>query len=253
MSGAANAGNNAVFTVRAVSATVLTLVTANALTAENAGASVTVNSHRKVLARNPVSGVETTVSQALVLSDGDVSITNHVSDAADPGALEIPAGIWTFTCYAWVSAGSTCTLKFVVRKVDGAGATTTLFTSGATTIVSTSSTAPTKIQQDETVAAAIPLLATDRIIVRVVANNSSGTSRTVNLVYAGTDRPAYVDTTFGVSAPIVYTPPIRSAAGVPSGAPTATEIPFAIDTTAGTGGLYYWSGSAWVALLQADA
>jgi len=34
--------------------------------------------------------------------------------------------------------------------------------------------------------------------------------------------------------------------------PAATEIPFAIDTTAGTGGLYYWSGSAWVALLQAD-
>ena len=37
--------------------------------------------------------------------------------------------------------------------------------------------------------------------------------------------------TFDVSAPIVYTPPIRSAAGVPSGAPTPTEIPFAIDTT----------------------
>jgi hypothetical protein len=253
VSGAANAGNNAIFTVRAVSATVLTLMSANALTAESAGASVTVASHRKVLARDPVSGVETTVSQALVLADGDVSITNHCTIASDPNALEIPAGIWTLTCYAYVSAGTTTSLKFVVRKCDEAGATTTLFTSGSTTITSTSSTAPQKVQQDETVAVAVPLLATDRIIVRVVANNSSTTSRTINLVYAGTDRPAYVDTTFNISAPIVYTPPIRSAAGVPSGAPAATEIPFAIDTTAGTGGLYYWSGSAWVALLQPDA
>jgi len=252
VSGAAQAGNNAIFNVRAVSATVLTLVTANALTAENAGAAVTVDSHRKVLARIPVSGVETTVSQALVLSDGDVSISNHCTITADPGALTIPIGIWTFTCYAYVSAGTTCTLKFVVRKVDLAGATTTLFTTAATAISSTSSAAPQKIQQDETVAAAITLLATDRIIVRVVANNSSGTSRTVSLVYAGTTHPAYVDTTFGVSAPIVFTPPIRSGAGVPSGAPTPTEIPFAIDTTAVTGGLYYWSGSGWVALLHAD-
>jgi hypothetical protein len=255
VTGATNVGNNAIFSIRGVTATVLTLVTANALTAENAGASVTVESHRKVLARDPVSGVETTVSEALVLADGDVSLSNHCTIADDPGALEIPTGTWTFTAYAWVSstASSTSTLKFQVRKVDPTGATLTLFTSAPITITSTSSAAPQKVQVEFTVTAAIPLLATDRIIVRVLANNSSATSRTMNLVYGGTNRPGYVDSSFSVSAPIVYTPPIRSAAGVPSGAPTPTEIPFAIDTTAGTGGLYYWSGSAWVALLQADA
>lgn len=41
-------------------------------------------------------------------------------------------------------------------------------------------------------------------------------------------------------------PTIRQAAGVPSGAPTGTELPIAFDTTASTGGLYVWSGAAWV-------
>lgn len=39
---------------------------------------------------------------------------------------------------------------------------------------------------------------------------------------------------------------IRQAAGVPSGAPTTTELPIAADTTAVSGGLYVWSGAAWV-------
>lgn len=39
---------------------------------------------------------------------------------------------------------------------------------------------------------------------------------------------------------------VRSAAGVPAGAPSGSELPIAFDTTATTGGLYVWSGSAWV-------
>lgn len=42
------------------------------------------------------------------------------------------------------------------------------------------------------------------------------------------------------------TPVVRIAAGVPSGAPTVGELPIAVDTTAVTGGIYAWSGSAWV-------
>lgn len=39
---------------------------------------------------------------------------------------------------------------------------------------------------------------------------------------------------------------VRQAAGVPSGAPTGTELPIAFDTTSTTGGLYVWSGAAWI-------
>ena len=38
----------------------------------------------------------------------------------------------------------------------------------------------------------------------------------------------------------------RIGAGVPSGAPSAAELGIAIDTTAVTGGVYGWSGAAWV-------
>lgn len=41
------------------------------------------------------------------------------------------------------------------------------------------------------------------------------------------------------------TPTVRAAAGVPSGLPTGTELPIAADTTATTGGLYFWTGAAW--------
>lgn len=37
---------------------------------------------------------------------------------------------------------------------------------------------------------------------------------------------------------------VQTAAGVPVGAPTG--LPFAYDTTAVTGGFYYWNGAAWV-------
>lgn len=38
---------------------------------------------------------------------------------------------------------------------------------------------------------------------------------------------------------------VRSAAGVPAGAPTTTELPLAYDSTAVTGGFYFWTGAAW--------
>lgn len=45
---------------------------------------------------------------------------------------------------------------------------------------------------------------------------------------------------------IHLTATVRVAAGVPAGAPTGTELPVAADTTAVTGGVYMWTGAAWV-------
>jgi hypothetical protein len=39
---------------------------------------------------------------------------------------------------------------------------------------------------------------------------------------------------------------VRSAAGVPTGAPAAGEAPIAYDTTAVSGGTYLWITDAWV-------
>lgn len=39
---------------------------------------------------------------------------------------------------------------------------------------------------------------------------------------------------------------VRVGAGVPAGAPTGAELPLAYDTTAVTGGFYFWNTAAWV-------
>jgi len=50
----------------------------------------------------------------------------------------------------------------------------------------------------------------------------------------------------GLTAPNPSVATIRVAAGVPAGAPAYPELPIAADTTAVSGGLYVWSGAAWV-------
>lgn len=50
----------------------------------------------------------------------------------------------------------------------------------------------------------------------------------------------------GASNTLWTTPLVRHAAGVPTGAPGVAELPFAFDSTAVTGGLYFWDGAAWV-------
>ncbi len=44
-------------------------------------------------------------------------------------------------------------------------------------------------------------------------------------------------------------PLVRHAAGVPAGMPTTGELPFAVDTTASPGTLYFWDGAAWARLV----
>jgi hypothetical protein len=247
-SGFATPANNGTFAVTIVAADKLTLATIHALTAEAAGATVTIYVDREKLTRVPTSGTEVDEAQSVVLADGAVPLDAYTTSSGVPGALEIPVGIWEFHAWGWVSstAGTTTTLKFEVSKVTDAGVATVLFTTSTVTLTATSLSTAQTIILPYTVAAAIPLLITDRITVRVLANNSSSTARVAHFVYQGTARSSHVVTTFNITAPIVYTPPIRSAASVPSGAPTPTEIPFAIDSTEATGELYFWDGDAWL-------
>jgi hypothetical protein len=54
----------------------------------------------------------------------------------------------------------------------------------------------------------------------------------------------------GGGTPRVVYGGLTIAAGVPAGAPTG-KLPIAIDTTAVTGGAYYWNGAAWVKFANA--
>jgi aconitase B len=71
-----------------------------------------------------------------------------------------------------------------------------------------------------------------------------GTLATQSGTFSGTSSGTNTgDQVLGNAGPLVT---VRQAAGVPTGAPSGTELPIAFDTTATTGGLYVWSGSAWV-------
>lgn len=205
MSGWLNAGNNGTFVVTIVAANTLTLATVNALTAEAAGRTVTIAQDRERITRAPASGTEQDESQSIVLADGDVTIDSYTTVAGYPGTLAIPAGIWNFHAWSWVSAGTTITIKFRVLQVSAAGIETVLFTTTPTTVTATSSGAAQEVQHSYTVAADIPLLTTDRIIVRVIGANSSATARTLHFVYQGSSRASHVETTLtvaGVGVPV---------------------------------------------------
>ena len=50
----------------------------------------------------------------------------------------------------------------------------------------------------------------------------------------------------GATGASASTATVRHAAGVPTGAPSGTELPIAFDSTAVSGGLYFWDSAAWV-------
>lgn len=202
MSGWATGGNNATFTVAIVAALTLTLVTADSLTAETNKAGVTISVNRERLSRSPVTTAE--VDDTLVISsaDGTVGIDEYVT-AAGLGFTEIPAGPWNFHAWAYASTASVASVRFRVLKVSAAGIETTLFTTNPTLIVPTTLATAQEVQQTYVITAAIPLLTTDRISIRVLWS-TTGNNRTVHFLYAGAARASHVETTLlaaGVSLP----------------------------------------------------
>jgi hypothetical protein len=207
-----SASNNGTYSVTIVSANTLTLATANTLTTEVAGATVTIISDHEKLTRVPVSGTEIDESQGIVLADGGVPIDCYITPQMVPGQTTIPGGNWTFHSWFYTSstaAGTLTTFKFQVRKVTDAGVITDLFLTQATPTITATTLAGA---QEVSLTYAVPdatysLLTTDRIMVCVMAYNSSTTSRTAHFVYQGTRFASHIETTFNVSAPAGATGP----------------------------------------------
>ena len=201
----ANSGN---WVVTNVAPTVMTLTADAVLTPEGASPTITISVVRETLTRILPPGVEQDESRAIVLADGDVCTSSFATELTVPGALVIPAGTWLFHAWAWVSStlGTTTTLKFEVLKVTAAGLESYLFeTPTSTTIIATSNMSAQEVVQLYTFGTDIPLLTTDRIIVRpLFVTDSTPASRTVHFIYQGSSRASYVDTTLYVSAPVGF-------------------------------------------------
>ena len=148
-SGFANGANNGTFVVTGVAALTLTLATTHALTAEGAGATVTIATNREKLTRLPVSGVEQDESISVVLADAGVTIDEYLTVTGVPGDVTIPGGGWEFHYWAYVSStagGTVTTIKFQVGKVDTSGLFTEFFTTAPTTITATTNGAAQEVR-----------------------------------------------------------------------------------------------------------
>lgn len=77
----------------------------------------------------------------------------------------------------------------------------------------------------------------------LTSNLAAGTKKITGLGAPSADTDA---DTKGARNTAIAATSVRTAAGVPTGAPVAGEVPFAYNTTAVTGGFYYWNGAAWV-------
>ena len=141
----------------------------------------------------------------MVLADGWRDNRRVPDRYRDPGDVTIPGGGWEFHYWAYVSStagGTVTTIKFQIGKVDTNGLFTEFFTTAPTTITATTNGAAQEVRSQYVVPDnTYTLASTDRVAVRVVANNSSATARVAHFIYQGTARGAHVDTTFSVSAP----------------------------------------------------
>lgn len=154
-------------------------------------------------------------------TDGKLSITDSAQSTGAMGEVLTAQGD---TTALWQAGGGAPTLAAVLTVSDDAGASPI-----------TNLTDPTNPQDAATKAYVDSFVVPVGITGELAAQDLDGTSDAGAVGH-------YADV--GHQHPIL--PTVRFAAGVPAGAPSGTELPIAFDSTAVTGGVYYWSGAAWV-------
>lgn len=141
------------------------------------------------LLTSPANDVEDSDTVAVTTGTSPVTIDVYATESGYPGITEIPAGLWTFKTWLSVdSAVGTTTVDIEVYKRDTGGTETLLFS--VTTIEINATSATQYII--ETVQAAQTLDATDRLVIKYVANTDTASSIDVTLYYEGTAHYSYL-------------------------------------------------------------
>lgn len=238
VTGAAQPGNNGTFTINSVATNTLTLIVANALTAEAEGATVTITADKEDLTKIPASGVEQDESVTVSSTDTNgATVDSYATASGVPGQAVIPAGSWQFHFWTWINnSGGTNTWKFQVSKVTGAGVETELFvTTTSSSITATTLATAQELTVDYTQVADISLLLTDRIMIRPVAT-TTGTNKVFHWVYQGTSRASHIDTPLAVvtaqAAGLLSATTVVSVSGAT--APVLGQVLTATSSTAAT-------------------
>ena len=189
-----SAFNNGTYCISSVTATDITINNAGVFVSEGAGPTVTLTVDNEGLLIVPTGGIEQSESQSADNQDvNGVPLDNYLTDVGYPNTTSIPVGLWQINAWAACNGGGKNSIAFDVCKRDVTGLNTVLlFTSGQSIYLTATSTLIT-IQW--TVTTAIPLLATDRIVVRVLAFNGDAAAHTITWFYQGNLHASYLDTT----------------------------------------------------------
>ena len=123
-------------------------------------------------------------------SNTEVLIKEYVSEAGDPGLMNIPAGEWTIDTYAKVDTNVDVN-KLLVKVYKRAGITETLIVSGEAVVTATSAT---MYVIDVTQTLDVALDVTDRIVVKYYAKSSSTGGRTITVYLEGTTHSSHLHT-----------------------------------------------------------
>lgn len=140
------------------------------------------------LLRSPATIVEQL--ETINLNNNTVIFDSYATPPNDPGVLEIPAGLWTMHAHVQFSAitGDNF-VHFDMYKRAAGGAETFLFRMSTDDITSTALIE----HQISAIQAAVTLLDTDRLVLKVYAQTTGG-AKTATLHYSGIENFAFVQT-----------------------------------------------------------
>lgn len=148
---------------------------------------------------NPSMNGEDDDSVVVSAADGEVLIDSYITEVGSPDDILLPAGLWTFNCFHYVSSAvGVTTFVYRVYKRTAGGAESLLFYVESAEV---DDLTPVLYTSYYSVVSDIGLLVTDRIVVKVFAKTTSVTSRTAHLVYEGTENVSHVHTSFSVKGP----------------------------------------------------
>lgn len=191
------------------------------------------------------SSVATTAAEQvvplIVLAGATSVIAEFQTISGVPGTTQIPGGLWQFFLHFNAgAAGQNWIIRPTIYKRDLAGIETLLFTPDPEIVTGMSTT--TTMYVCDGVFPASTILTTDRIVVRISIQNTTGVSQTVNFRTEGSQHYSVALTTLnqviptGAVTSVIGTAPIVSSGGLTP----AISIPQSSATVDG-----YLSSSNW--------
>jgi hypothetical protein len=149
----------------------------------------------ELLSTDPINAGESEEFVDTTLAESPKIFESYATMAGYPAATLIPAGVWTFNTWAKVDsiAGTVATLQFLVYSRNLAGTETLLFSATTPALA----TGYVEYSLDE-VQPAFAILSTDRVVIKVAGNTSTGATRRVTFTHNGTSRYTHVHTPLNI-------------------------------------------------------